>query len=393
MSPRLGARPFLMACLSAAVLASTACKPKEAAQEASPPPVLTVSAEPVSARTLSMPLELTGAVSAWESIAVQPGISGLRIVEVLADENQTVRQGQLLARLDDASLQAQLAQARAQVASAQAQVASAQDTYDRFARLRAEGGVSESDWTARRTTLETSRASLLQAQAALRNVETQLAFTRVTAPTAGKIVSRAAYLGDVATVGKALFQMVREGRLQVEALVPESDLGKVKAGQTATIVSDARPDLKATGRVRLVTSTLDPASRQATVKIDLPPGSGFEVGMFVRARLEGGRLEALSVPAASVTTTQSGATVFVLEGDVVHARPVTLGVRDGAYVAVLSGLANGERIVTAGGGFLKDGDRVTVADETASPAPGEAASPEPGPMAVPAESPAASALP
>lgn len=379
MQPRHAARPrqFFVACLLGTALAATGCQPKagEGEKAASPPPVLTVSVEPAATRTLVSDLELTGAVAAWEPIAVQPAISGLRIMEVLAEENQVVAKGQLLARLDDASLQAQLAQARAQVASAAAQVASAQDTYNRFAQLRAEGGVSEADWTARKTALETARASLLQAQAAVRNVETQLSFTRVTAPTAGKIVSRAAYLGDVTTVGKALFQLVRDSRLQVQALVPETDLGKVKPGQTAIITSDARPDLKTVGRVRLVTPIVEQASRQATVKIDLPPNSGLNVGMFVRARLAVGEVQAVAVPAAAVSTSQAGDTVFVLEGDVVKSRPVEVSAREGRYVAIRSGLQAGEPVVTAGGGFLKDGDRVTVAEPESASA---------SPMAVPA---------
>lgn len=351
----------LLVALAIGTGAVTGCKGGEQKAEATPAPVLTVSTTPAETRALEQPLTLTGSVAAWDTLPVMPGANGLRIVQVLAEEGQTVRKGQLLVKLDDATLQAQHDQARARVATAQANLRNAEDAHRRFAALEAEGGVSAAEMMSRRIALDTARAQLAEATAAQANVAALLSQTRVLAPTAGLITRRDAHLGDVSTVGKALFTMVRDNRLQMEALVAEADLGRVKPGQPVTVTSDAQPDLKVVGRVRQVSPTIDATSRQATAEIDLPPGSGFSVGMFVRGRVDTGARQVLAVPASAVRTTAAGAQVFVLEEGFARARKVETGSRAGEWVAIVSGLAPGAAVITAGAGFLKDGDKVSVA--------------------------------
>ena len=200
----------------------------------------------------------------------------------------------------------------------------------------------------------------------LAQVEAMLAQTRVTAPDDGRIIKRDAHLGDVSTVGRALFTMVRDGRLEVEALVPETDLGAVKVGQTAKITSDARPDVAATGKVREVSPSLDTGSRQATVSIDLPVGSPFQVGMFVRAQLSLGQSQSRAVPTQAVVTGAQGSQIFVLDGQIARARTVQVGTRTGGWVEVKDGLKAGEAVVVNGVGFLKDGDKVDVSPQISS---------------------------
>jgi len=408
------------------------CK-KEPPKQTEAPAVLTVSTEAATVKPLPRKLDMTGSVAAWDPLPVMPAAEGLRITKVLVEEGDQVSQGQLLAQLDDETLRAQYAAAQARAASANAQlakirdpsrrqdlltaqaavaqadaqVASARDAYNRFKELANEGGVSEADMVTRQTQLnaaiataeqarqrlsltrEGSRiediriaeAAAAEANAAVRQIQAQLDQTRVTAPAAGQIIKRDAHLGDVASPGKALFQMVRDSRLEVQATIPESDLGKVTVGQTVDVSSDARPDLHAVGKVRIISPAVDQTSRQATVKIDLPVGSGFEVGQFVRAQAQLGDTPSLVVPAAAVVTKESGAEVFVLDGNLAKSRKVTPGTRAGGLVAITDGLKEGEKVITAGVGFLKDGDKVDVA-----PALAAGASPSPTPVAEPAAS-------
>lgn len=422
--------PFAALGLAALLLAS-ACK-HEQPKQTEAPPVLTVSVQAATIQPVSQTLEMTGSVAAWDPLPVMPAANGLRIVKVLAEEGDEVREGQLLVQLDDATLRAQLAAAEARsesadaqlakmrnpsrhqdlvtaeaaLAQAQANVASAQDAYDRFKELEAEGGVSAADLVAREATLDAAKAAAEQARQRLSltregsrvediriaeaaaaeahaNVDqlrTQLAQTRVTAPAAGQVIKRDAHLGDVSSVGRALFQMVRDSRLEVDSTVPETDMGKVHEGDAVDVSSDARPDLHATGKVRLISPAVDQNSRQATVKIDLPVHSGFEVGMFVRAKSHMGAHDALVVPAPAVLTKDNGSQVFVLDGSIVHARNVVPGARVGDVVTIQDGLKPGEQVVTAGVGFLKDGDKVGVAPALAAvPA-------SPTPMAAPGKS-------
>ena len=393
-------------------------KPEEKPVEA--PAVLTVSTQPASMRDIPRLLSLTGSVAAWDQLPVMPAANGLRLMAVLVEEGATVRKGQLLAQLDDATLQAQLAAAQARAASAEAQLAkmrtptrrqdlasaqaavaqaeanlsAAVDTFQRFQQLKAEGGVSEAELVVKQTNVEAARASAEQARqrlslaregsraedlaiasaqaaearASVAHSQALLAQTRVTAPDDGRIIKRDAHIGDVSTVGRALFTMVRDSRLEVEALVPESDMGVVKVGMPARIASDARPDLVATGKVREVSPSLDAGSRQATVSIDLPQGSAFHVGMFVRAEVNLGQSRSLAVPTKAVVSGGGGAQVFVLDGQIARARAVQVGARTGGWVEVRDGLKPGEPVIVNGVGFLKDGDKVDVSPALTSDA-------------------------
>jgi len=426
MRPRHVAIAALTLSLAASLVA---CK-KEPPKQTEAPAVLTVSVEPAAVRDLPQKLEITGSVAAWDPMSVNPAANGLRVVSVLAEEGQYVTRGQVLARLDDATLAAQAAAARARAASAtaslqkmrspnrnqdvrsaeaalrqaEASAKQAQDAYQRFKQLAAEGGVSAAELVTRETGWQSARAiadqarnrlSLIregsryedlrmaeaqaaEARASLAQVEALLAQTRVTAPDSGKIIKRDVHLGDVSAVGKPMFSMVREGRLEVEALVPETDLARVKPGMTAAITSDARADLKSSGKVREISPAIEQSSRQATVEIDLPRDTRFQVGMFVRANVQLGTVPTLAVPAAAIVTKESGSEVYVLEEGKAKARQIVPGARADGWVAVTSGLKAGEQVVTAGVGFLKDGDKVDVA-----PAIGTSAAPSAAPSTAP----------
>jgi HlyD family secretion protein len=404
----------------------TACSSKKSkpdAQASGAPKVLTVSTAVVGEQSLLRELLVSGSVVAWDPLPVMPGANGLRIVKVAAEEGQAVVRGQLLAQLDDSTLLAQTQAARARAAGALAQLAKmrqptrrqdllsaeaalaqaeanfqmAEDTWKRVKALREEGGVSDAELVSREMQVGVARAGVEQArqrlslaregsraedlrlaeaqaaeaQASVRQMEAMLAQTRVVAPDAGLIVRRDAHLGDVSTVGRALFQLVRANRLEVEALVPETDLGRLKVGQLVQVSSDARPDLRATGRVRMVGAQVDANSRQATVKIALEQGSEFKAGMFVRAAINLGALKTLAVLSRALITTENGSQVFVLENGVAKTRSVQPGLRAGDWVAIDQGLKAGEPVIIAGVGFLKDGDAVNVApalqDESDTP--------------------------
>ncbi|MEB3328059.1 MAG: efflux RND transporter periplasmic adaptor subunit [Candidatus Sericytochromatia bacterium] len=415
MRRRLIVAPLLLT-IAAAPLA---CKGKEAEKPVEAPAVLTVEARPVETRKLPRTLEVTGSVAAWEPMPVIPAANGLRVTAVLAEEGQVVAQGQVLAVLDDATLRAQrdAARARARIAAAQlekvrhplrvqdlrsteaalvqaeAAARQAQDAYRRTQALASEGAVTPMELIGRQAAAEQARAAANQARerlslaregsrpedlaiaeaqaaearATLAQMEALHAQTRVKAPDAGKIIKKDVHLGDASTIGKPMFQMVRQGRLQVEALVPEADLGNVKPGLQARVTSDARPDLQASGVIREVSPAVDVTSRQATIRIDIPEASGLRVGMFVRAQLALGTVSALAVPAAAIIAKEAGSEVFVLDGQFARSRAVVPGARAGGWVAIAEGLKAGEQVITAGVGFLKDGDKVDVAAPKSAP--------------------------
>jgi HlyD family secretion protein len=154
--------------------------------------------------------------------------------------------------------------------------------------------------------------------------------------------------------------------LQVK--VPENQLPKVRLRTSARISSDADPRINVQGRVREISPLVDAQTRQAMIKIDLPTGSLLRPGMFLRAAITVQMADAMTVPAKAVLPQTDGRSiVYVLEGqDTVRAKRVDVGARqdssnaEAATVEIKSGLNGDDRVVVAGAGYVKDGDRVTV---------------------------------
>jgi HlyD family secretion protein len=209
--------------------------------------------------------------------------------------------------------------------------------------------------------LRIAEAGVAAERANVRQLRVQLAQTRVTAPAGGLILNRSAHLGDVASSGARLFQLVRDERYELQAQVPETDLRDIEPGQTVQVSSDADPTLTLTGKVRIVSPAVDQASRQGTVRIDLDAHPKLRVGMFVRGRIALGEVQMIAVPAAAVLNREGASSVFVLEGDVVRARRVEPAVHSGVWLGLRTGLQPGDSVVIEGAGYLKDGDRVRIA--------------------------------
>ena len=175
---------------------------------------------------------------------------------------------------------------------------------------------------------------------------------------AGRIISRSVTKGQIVSAGTELFRMVRDGRLELDARVPETELSLVRAGQSATVSSDQIGDTP--GRVRIVTPEVNAESRLGVARVSIS-GGNFRPGMFARARIDVGARPAVTVPTPAVLYRENNAGVFVMQADNrVRFQPVTVVARQNDRTSV-DGLAAGTRVVVEGAGFLGDGDRVTLA--------------------------------
>ena len=121
-----------------------------------------------------------------------------------------------------------------------------------------------------------SRANLASAQASLSETRTRLAQSEIKAPVSGLIISRSVTKGQIVAAGTELFRMVREGRLELDAQVPETDPPALRAGQTATITSNE--GVATSGTIRIVTPEVDAQTRLGLARITLSPGSGLKPG-------------------------------------------------------------------------------------------------------------------
>jgi RND family efflux transporter MFP subunit len=331
----------------------------------------TVSVVVASLQNLPRTVTASGTVSAWEEVPVGAETGGLTATGVYVDEGTYVRQGQPLVQMNDALLRAQLRQQQAAVETANANAARDQAALQRAQELKERGFLSQASLDTALANQRASSANVAAAQAALSETRTRLSQATIKAPVSGLVISRSVTRGQIISPGTELFRIVRDGRLELDAQVPETDLALVRAGQSAVVSSDQIGET--TGRVRIVTPEVNAGTRLGVARIALN-GGGFRPGMFARARIQVGDQPAVTVPTAAVLYRENRAGVFTLgTGDRAHFQPVTVLSRTTDSTAV-SGLAAGSRVVVAGAGFLGEGDRVTVAP-AARPAPARAAAP------------------
>lgn len=331
----------------------------------------TVSVATSIEQALPRVIVASGTVSAWEEVPVGAETGGLTAVGVYVDEGSYVRQGQTLVKLNDALLQAQLRQQQAGIQTAEANAARDDAALARAQELKTRGFLSQASLDTALANQRASAANLASAQASLSETRTRLAQSEIKAPVSGLIISRSVTKGQIVAAGTELFRMVREGRLELDAQVPETDLPALRAGQTATITSNE--GVATSGTIRIVTPEVDAQTRLGLARITLSPGSGLKPGMFARASITAGAQPTTVVPTAAVLYRNNKSGVFVLDTqNAAHFRPVTVLSRRDDQTSV-SGVEAGVRVVVQGAGFLNEGDKVTIAAAPAAAAPAAAA--------------------
>ncbi|MFT4252794.1 MAG: efflux RND transporter periplasmic adaptor subunit [Caulobacter sp.] len=345
----------------------SACDKDKKAEAKSKKPVAsqTVSVAPVAVLPLPRVINASGTISAWEEVPVGAETGGLTAVAVNAEEGQFIRQGQVLVQLNDTLLRAQLRQQEAAVASARATLAEAEASLRRSRELQAKGFLSASSLDTATAKQATAAAQLASAQAAQGETAARVAQASIRAPVSGLIVRRSVTKGQIVSAGSELFRIVRDGRMELDAELPETDLGVVKAGMLARITSEQVG--QADGRVRIVTSEVDTQTRLGVARIALSSMGAFRPGMFARAQIQAGDQASPVVPSAAILYRQNQPGVFTLDtGAKARFRKVAVLARTGDVTAV-AGLAAGEQVVVQGAGFLGEGDAVRVSSRLPAP--------------------------
>jgi RND family efflux transporter MFP subunit len=333
----------------------------------------TVTVAVATTQNLARTITASGTVNAWEEVPVGAEAGGLTATAVYVDEGAYVRQGQALVQLNDALLRAQLAQQEAAVSSAEANAEREAAELGRARELRERGFLAQASLDLAISEQRAADAQLASARASLSETRTRLNQSTIKAPVSGLVISRSVTRGQIVSAGTELFRIVRDGRLELDARVPETELGLIRTGQTATVNSDGVGS--ATGRVRIVTPEVDPETRLGVARIALTGNSGLRPGMFARAAIDVGASPTVTVPTPSILYRENRAGVFVLGNESrVSFQPVEILARTDERTSV-EGLAEGARVVVQGAGFLGQGDRVTVAQpaRTAAPAAAPAA--------------------
>jgi RND family efflux transporter MFP subunit len=363
----LAATAFLLATGGATALIVHAQDNKAAAATA-PRPALTVTLTTPLRATVATAVAANGNVAAWQEAIVGAEAQGMRLAEVLVNVGDVVRKGQVLARFDSAMAQADLAQSRAAVAEAEAHLAEAAANAQRARDLQPSGALSAQQVAQLLTAERTAQARLEAVKAAQQVQQLRLQQAEVLAPDGGVISARSATVGAVVPAGSELFRLIRQGRLEWRGEVAATELAQIRRGQKVQVDGGGT---SVTGTVRQVAPTVDAATRNALVYVDLPDTGGrLKAGMFARGEFATGSSTALTLPQSAVLLRDGFSYVFTVGADNRVAQgKVATGRRSGDRVEILQGLDEKARVVASGGGFLADGDTVRVVEAAAAVKP------------------------
>lgn len=355
---------------------------KEDAARTAPP---AVSVTRASEAEFTETVAVSGSLVPRDEILVSPEVEGFRVLELMVDEGDRVKKGDVLATLVQESLDAQLAQnaagiaraeaaisrAQTQIVEAEARLGEAKASFERAKPLRSSGYLSESTYDQRQAAAATTQAQLAAARDGLRlaqaekaQVEAQgrelvwrLSKTKVTAPADGLVSRRTARIGGMASaVADPMFRIIARSEVELDAEVLETELGKIAVGQKAYVKVAGNGEVK--GTIRLVSPEVDQATRLGRVRIFLGDNPKLRIGAFARGTIDTARGRGLAVPSSAVVFDADGAFVQVVEDGRVRRRGIEPGLQAGGLVEVLSGIADGDIVVTRAGTFLSEGDAV-----------------------------------
>ncbi|WP_258869590.1 efflux RND transporter periplasmic adaptor subunit [Paracoccus thiocyanatus] len=328
---------------------------------------------------------VSGSLVARQEVQVHALVSGHEITGIEAEVGDSVTAGQVLARLSEDVLSAQLAQAEAeyqraeagisqaesQIASTQASLTQAVAVLDRTRSLRQSGNASQAvldqaiatEASARARCLGVRRAgggarALAQAHAARRIARLNLDHARITAPVAGVVVARSARLGAIPG-GEPLFTLIAAGEVELEADVIETALSQLQPGDAAEIEVAGLGRVQ--GRLRLSPAAVDPVTRLGQARIALDPVAGLRPGLFASGWVITDRRQAVTVPASAVLADASGERVQVVKDGRIDTREVRAGQIWQGRREILEGVEAGEAVVARAGAFFRSGDQVQAA--------------------------------
>jgi len=329
--------------LLSALLLLSGCGNDEAPPEA-PEISRAVTVGTVQLRPISGIATASGLLVPREEAAVGSELSGFRVERVYAEEGDTVDAGEPLARLDNALLASQMAEARARAQQAQGEA-------DRVKGLDGTGVLSDEEIAQRR-----GQARIAQAQ--LEDLATRAARLTVRSPVDGLVLERNVRPGAVSGGGDPMFRIARDGLIELDAEVPEDALGAIEEGTPATVTLPTGEEFH--GTVRLVSPRIDPDTKLGHVRIKLPVDPALRAGGFARVTFQRNAEPVPALPEKAIQFEAGGPLVTVIGKDNRARRvPVRTGARGDGWVELLDGPPPGTRVAIGGGAFLLDGDLVT----------------------------------
>lgn len=324
--------------------------------------------ETVGPANIQNSVTATGSIEPVTSVTVGTQVSGI-IDKIYVDYNSVVKKGQVIAELDKTNLRSELQTANAQLASAMSDLRYQTSNYNRYKALYSKGLISANDYEQARLTYQQAKESVASAKETVKKAQTNLGYATITSPINGVVLSKSVEEGQTVAASFStpeLFTIAQDlTKMQVVADVDEADIGDVKKGERVTFTVDAYPDDTFSGTVTQVRQEATTTNNVVTYEVvisapnaDLRLKPGLTANVTIYTQEKSG---VLSVPTKALRYTPTKETignkkiqdvsnaknkVWTIEGNKLVAHRVNIGMTDGTHTQIISGIKQGQKVIT-----------------------------------------------
>jgi RND family efflux transporter MFP subunit len=324
-------------------------------------PAALVNVAPVERKSLNSYLVLNGIVEPERKIEIFSRLSAY-VKKIVKEEGAFVKENDILATLDDTEIRISHEQAKIQLEQARLSLEEAEANFNRSKELIKKDLISEQEFQTAEATYKQRQLDHQNRQESFKDLELQLNWTRIRSLSDGYITERLIEVGDRVTANQQVYTIEDFSPLLIRVFVPTSDSVKLDTGMPAEVTTEIMEGYIFQGSVKLINPRVDVQTGTVKVTIEVfDETQNLKPGMFVEAKIVIGKKDnVLVIPRRAILFKQNKTYVFVMKQNQVSQREVTLGLTEEDHVEILSGLEQGEVIVTVGVEGLEDGERVEV---------------------------------
>ena len=368
-------RHIFLALAIASTLAACSKGPENTAKAASAPAAKPLLISPEDLHTvrnnaLASGPSITGSVQPERRADLRAEVSAV-VLQVLKENGDNVRRGDLLVRLDDTAIRDSLASAEASTRAADQAFVQAERQFQRMTTLRGSGMASAQALEDAESRRNNAQSDLAAAKTRTVQARQQLQRTEARAPFDGIVSDRKVSAGDTAQIGKELLKVIDPASMRFEGLVSADNIGDVKTGQPVSFRVNGYGEQEFTGKVRRVNPSANATTRQVEVLVDFADRKQPKLaGLYAEGRIEAANTTSLTVPATTLVRDGDKASIWRMKDKKLQKTAVVIGERDvrsGDFV-LLSGLAEGDTVIRYPAATLKDGQAVEMTAASAATA-------------------------
>lgn len=347
---------------------------------------ISFSFEKAAPDNIQIGVTATGTIEPVTSVTVGTQVSGI-VSRIYVDYNSVVKKGQVIAELDKTNLTSELNTAKANLASAQSSLNYETDNYKRYKTLYSKGLVSADEYESAKLSYEKALQTVVSQKEQLTKAQTNLGYATITSPIDGVVLSKAVEEGQTVAASfntPELFSIAKDLKdMRVIADIDEADIGEVKEGENVKFTVDAFPNDTFEGVVTQVRQEATTTNNVVTYEVvisapnadlKLKPGLTANVTIFTAEKNN-----VLSVPSKALRYTPTVETigkkykiqdcngknkVWTLEGNVLKAHAVQIGISDGSHTEIISGISNGVQVITELKEIMPEGEDEAAQNET-----------------------------